>query len=342
MTAVRARAIRQIKRNRNRLILFAASVLVALVLCEIIVRVGDLDWRLIHHLLSYQKADRGSHEMVPDPNLFFRLKPGTTAYPMYTVHINKLRFRGPERTAVKPDGVFRIIVFGGSNVYGLGLEDHQTWPAQLERALNEKDDPRTFEVWNGGACAYVPSQMVVVAKEAVINYDPDLTVFALSNSGPPSFMDEDEPTYPYFFEVKPSLWQDLFRPDCTWPGIGPYRMKLWAIKHIRLYRLIVAGLTAQDKKCTWLENPNDSSKEMTREFLTWAKNKAGVLVFLYPGCLSHMHDYRPFYEGLDVPLMELSAKGLADEFADIHPSPQVTKWYGEEMADWLSQSGLLD
>ncbi|MEZ4269748.1 MAG: hypothetical protein R3F39_25605, partial [Myxococcota bacterium] len=53
------------------------------------------------------------------------------AEPAYTAHINALGLRGPERDPARP----AILVVGDSFVHGSAVEDDQTIPAHLERAL---------------------------------------------------------------------------------------------------------------------------------------------------------------------------------------------------------------
>src|SRR6202043_2312756 len=55
----------------------------------------------------------------------------------YDVTNNSLGFRSPERTFAKPPGVRRVITLGGSTTWD-GPTNDQTWPAILERELNQE------------------------------------------------------------------------------------------------------------------------------------------------------------------------------------------------------------
>ncbi len=135
-----------LKHHRRRLYLLLGSILFALFIAEGIIRVGSFDWRLIQRMLMYQRADLTSYEAVADPEFVYRLKPGGSVYDLHSVYVNAFRYRDPERTKSKPPGVFRIIATGGSNVYGLGLNNHETWPARLETELNQTQ-PGCMEWW---------------------------------------------------------------------------------------------------------------------------------------------------------------------------------------------------
>lgn len=327
--------------NKGRLLLLLGAVVFALILSEAIVITLDLDWNMIGRLLMYQNADRGSHEAVLDLGLLYRLKHGITDYPKYRVTINSHRFRGPERSSQKPDDTIRILCFGGSNIYGLGYEDHESWPARLELELNENYESH-FEVWNGGACAYVASQMAIVAKEGVEQFDPDLVLFGLSNGGARPFMSE-APIEP-FFRKFPSLWKEVFTEKCTTPAsLFGYDETLFFMRFSALARLIVSSIVAQKRECSWsnLQEHEKKNIEATKRFLIWAKERVPVVIFLYPGCRLRAGDYTPYYRNTDAPVLELDADGMAAEYLDVHPPPSVTPWYAKKIAVWLEANSFL-
>lgn len=332
---------RFLNKNRNRLLLLFGAVLFALLLSEAIVITFDLDWNMIGRLLMYQQADRGSHEAVDDPRLLYRLKPGITEYPMYRVTINKQRFRGTQRSVDKPDGTFRILCYGGSNVYGLGYQNFESWPAQLEQELNNKYNGN-FEVWNGGACAYVASQMAIVAKEGVEKYDPDMVLFGLSNGGGRPFMSE-APIEPYFKKY-PALWKEVFTENCMEEAISPgYDTTIFLMRFSALARLFVSSLVAQKEECSWskLQQHEKKNIEATKQFFNWAKERVPVIVFLYPGCQLRMGDYTPYFRDTDAAILILKAKGMPAEYFDVHPPPTVTLWYARKIAAWLKDNSFL-
>jgi len=95
-----------------------------------------------------------------------------------TVNINKWGYRGPEFTFEKPKRVFRIILFGGSFVWGTGaLRDDETIAGQLEKLLRKNYTGKKFEVINGGETAYVLTQERILFIEESIFFSPDLVIF---------------------------------------------------------------------------------------------------------------------------------------------------------------------
>ena len=101
----------------------------------------------------------------------------------YTVHNNSLGFRGPERAAEKPAETFRIIILGSTQTFGIGLPDDQTYPAVLEKILNDGKLKTKVEVWNGGR----PGATAIVGLaqlEQVFKYKPDLLILDYGSLDP--------------------------------------------------------------------------------------------------------------------------------------------------------------
>ncbi len=93
---------------------------------------------------------------VPDDLLFWRLKPGLFHAPLVTaiaepptyfsVSTNKEGLRNP---ALQAKGErFRILAVGDSTTFGLGVNDDETWPAQLQDRLDAR--AARIEVLNAG------------------------------------------------------------------------------------------------------------------------------------------------------------------------------------------------
>ena len=319
------------------------AVLVGLLLSEGVVRVTDADWRVCRKTLYYEGADLGSLRPDPDPVLRYRLTPGSNAYfipqgPRYEITVNSLGARGPERSADRPAGVYRIVCVGGSNVYGLGVNDDQTWPAQLERRLGETR-PGRVEVWNYGAPAYVGCQMARIADEAVDRLRPDLVVIGLTNVGRAPFL-LNAPVAPYFAR-DPSLWlynlpPRFYRDRPPWvravlPGV---------LAHVRLARLLAFGATAWlVKDSTAWDNAEVEPENVRciRDFATRRRGTTAIAFFVGPASPASLSNYT---RGLGLPVFRLTASGLPPEYSHIHPSPAVGAWYAEKIADWLAREGL--
>jgi lysophospholipase L1-like esterase len=87
----------------------------------------------------------------------------------FIAHHNSLGFRGPEIGPKQP-GRIRVLALGDSMTYGLGVNDDETFEAQLE-AL----DPR-FEVLNSGVPGYSTVEELLLLREVGLDLDPDLVL----------------------------------------------------------------------------------------------------------------------------------------------------------------------
>ena len=158
--------------------------------------------------------------------------PGRADQTSYTIHINSLGFRGPEYSKEKAKGVYRIIALGSYHVFGHGVNDNESYPAQLEKRLNELDPKNKYEVWNGGRHAGTAIIALARMKFEILNYNPDLLIL----------------DYGY---VDPLVWSDNFMisalrlPD----GRTMAMVKSWLLPVIpllsrsRLYTAILERIT---------------------------------------------------------------------------------------------------
>lgn len=104
---------------------------------------------------------------------------------------NKLRWFNPQRfSQIKPPGVKRVFVLGGSTTYGHPYDDAVSFPAWLRELLVEADAEQTWEVINCGGISYASYREAVLMQE-LVKYEPD--VFILY-SGPNEFLEAR--TYP--------------------------------------------------------------------------------------------------------------------------------------------------
>ena len=176
-TATGARIPRWARRTLQAL----AGVVVALAISECAFRVRDHG--AFPHLNIY----------VADPKLGVRLRPGATervAYngnPVTDVRINQAGFRGAEWPDVAHDSV---LVVGDSQVFGLGVQENETFSARLEVALQASGEKT--RVLNGGVPTYGPMEYAAVvegqlaARQArtvvyVVNFSNDLFEAARPN-----------------------------------------------------------------------------------------------------------------------------------------------------------------
>lgn len=94
------------------------------------------------------------------------------------LRFNDVGFRGPTRPRTKPAGVKRIAILGDSMVASLAVDEAQTMVCLLERQLNESATDVRWEVLNFGVNGASPGQELVLYRELVREFQPDLVLCA--------------------------------------------------------------------------------------------------------------------------------------------------------------------
>lgn len=116
---------------------------------------------------AFSSRDKGAFPhlnlYMPDPELGVRLIPGEKMLlsfggnPVTTVRINKAGFRGEELPEPGPN---EVVVVGDSQVFGLGVEENETFSARLQALL-----PNGARVINAGVPTYGPPEYDKVLAE---------------------------------------------------------------------------------------------------------------------------------------------------------------------------------
>ena len=122
----------------------------------------------------YTDIDPQKVRLAPHPYLGYFNTPGYRKGPKSH---NALGFRNDELTIEKPDGVFRVVVQGGSTVYTELVEDNKKeFCAQLERVLADDFGYRDVQVINAGVPGYTSYESLIDLALRVLDLDPDLLV----------------------------------------------------------------------------------------------------------------------------------------------------------------------
>ncbi|MCZ7584891.1 MAG: hypothetical protein M5R36_17020 [Deltaproteobacteria bacterium] len=221
-----------------RLFVVVAAASITILASDAAVRIAKPDVPPLKGFLYRQFTDRQSHRYDPNPEILFPPQPGRAKYQAHTVTINEHGARGPSRPAAKPSGTFRIMVLGGSNVYGAFLNDDKTWPAQLEARLDEIAG-RPVEVWNFGTSAYVGAQMAALGREATQKLDPDVVIVALSNSGPKAIFEELRVSDADFLAKHRWIWPAMRRAEDPYVArVAGSALKETLLEKSALYRYL--------------------------------------------------------------------------------------------------------
>ncbi len=363
---------------RNKLCLFGISVAVCVVFIDVAVLSFGLDVASVKKKIYMVEAGaqylegRELYRDSKDSNLLYELIPNSKAqYQRRHPHdvdrsiidfsINRLGFRSnssAEPTAQKPDGVFRIIALGGSNTFGFAVSDSQTWPAQLERVLNEKL-PGRFEVWNAGLNAYNMTQKVVYARRLIKEYEPDLLLFQQRNTGRRAFFYKAR--HQPFFRANKELWCE--NVPLIWFDSDPAAwFHCLLVRNWALYRLCVSEYNNYLVDSMMTEfvptqtEPALFEDIFNRYFSPFADRLSSKLFFDFifecqqtdslgaAMIVTQIEEQDRFFVA-DLPLFFLETEVRKDSkpsyYYEIHPPSQVYEWYGEKIADWLIKEGLV-
>lgn len=322
---------------------------IMMVLCgEIFARVTECDIRLLKPLLYYQRADLRVHQPSDNIDVHYGMKPGLTKAERTNIYINKFGFRDKDRTKEKPEGVFRIICFGGSNTYGACVDDHETYPRVLEDTLNKRYGNR-FEVWNMGDCAQVLAQKIALAKVAMKEYAPDLLLFQHFNGGRRGF--DYGHDYKKFFRANKALyWENLtFMP--WWNNSIAKNI----FCHSALYRTVIVFLNRfigiphnnpifdipqRDRFVG--NNPIFMEEDLFFEFYEEYHNQIPILVMLR----AERDSEEVFRSRMEEDVIYLfdekyRVPNMTPRHFDIHPFADGYVWYGDVLMRELEERGYL-
>lgn len=363
--------------SRTGLLIFGA--ILALLAAEMILRAGDIDLRLMRKAFYYQCSYLPLHRTSADPQRLYELIPGVTVpdLPAAThpqeqkyqgkigVRVNALGFRGRDFPAAKKRGVFRIVIFGGSNTFGSSVSEEDTYPAQLQKIFDEQC-PGKVEVWNAGTVAYVMSQNVAYAETVSRKYDPDLLILQDTNRGRRSFRyDTKFEEFKRLFRENPELYIENIPP--LWnQDIPPgkrlryfivstasrihhrlvmisafYRslcISLYTSMNVFTYNIPIAPVTERYRDF-WSYNGQIISNREFNLFTENHKNKKVLLFFLNE--FARRVGLDGFWIRENVSEFVLSGKDRPPEYRDVHPPSYVYTWYAEELYNFLVEKGYV-
>ena len=116
---------------------------------------------------SVARADSLPLQQIRDPEILYRLVPGSSGYYNGTeVTVNSLGLRDREFAIPKPQGAGRILVLGDSMVFGVGLPPEEMLSAQLSRVMRPDD------AINAGVFGYNLAQEISLLRDIGIAYQP--------------------------------------------------------------------------------------------------------------------------------------------------------------------------
>jgi lysophospholipase L1-like esterase len=186
------------------------------------------------------------HELRLDRPWLFGLRPGFRGEiretPGIAYEINADGFRGRAVAPAPAPGTFRIVVLGASTTFGFGVNEGETWPARLERILNERGGPRV-EVLNLAVNGYNPYNEAALLADRGLAYQPDLVLveFGVAAIMDPSLLFDAQT------RMHPALIPDAAMPDPSMRQATPrYAALLRPCQALRTCALLVDALGLGD------------------------------------------------------------------------------------------------
>jgi lysophospholipase L1-like esterase len=154
----------------GRVALALLSVVVALGLCEIAVRMSPL--------APSRENLRNLHELRTDKPWLFGMKPGASVIgpggARYTVNADGFRDRVYARP--KPPGTYRVMILGHSVGFGWAVDMEQTYPKLLEDDVQGLGGAPRIEVMNASVCAYNAYNEAALFADVGPAFEPDLVI----------------------------------------------------------------------------------------------------------------------------------------------------------------------
>ncbi len=151
-----------------------SSILVTLIIMEVGIRLTGL-WVKD----SYDNRDYFAETGIP--GVPYRLKPNIHAkWAKTNIIANSEGIRARREYDDKKKGVFRILAIGDSITFGMGVDQDDAYPRQLEKLLNRYTNTAIeYEVINGGMSGFNASDEAHFMAYLSEKYRPDLIIWML-------------------------------------------------------------------------------------------------------------------------------------------------------------------
>lgn len=167
------------KRVFNWFFLLTASLIIALIIGEIALRIWDkangVTPPYTHNLPECLAVPSGyfNYDLERNVSVVYDSKDPRR------FSLNEFGFRAPNYDPIKPEGVKRIFCVGGSSTFDPYVSDEQTWCHLLGRKLSEATGD-SVESINAGRYGYTTSEIMGLVYHRILRHDPDIIVLYAS------------------------------------------------------------------------------------------------------------------------------------------------------------------
>jgi lysophospholipase L1-like esterase len=264
--------------------------------------------RVFGKIVPHQQMD-GYRKYWPDPKKDIYVLSDDGGFERDFTRINANGFRDREVPEEKPAGVIRVICLGESSTFGAFNRDHDTYPRNLERLLNDSTTGPRYEVFNFGVSEATTEELRHMIEAEVLPLQPDVVTFygghndvrnfLVGNEGVP-LPEQSETASPARQRNSLFLGLDLFRyvqnlsrpPDPTrgqaYETIGPrYRENVEFIADALSEHDIEFFFVTQKVKAAAPEFAGDDYSDYFAEVLRRYETGALGNVFSQPADFSH-------------------------------------------------------
>lgn len=165
------------------------------------------------------------------------------------VRINSLNLRCErELPARKLDGELRILCLGDSCTFGIGVDQDQTYPAQLENLLRKTQGKSSYRVYNGGCSAYTSFNVLRFLETRGPKIKPDLVIIAVgyNDNSLKGMADKDTD---YRKGPLPGLRSILFKSNLYWVLLNLFGMARGDTETVRVHRVSPEDYAANLYEC---------------------------------------------------------------------------------------------
>jgi hypothetical protein len=180
---------------------------------------------------------------LPDRELGVRLEPGASMRlgfqdnPVTEMHVNSAGYRGAELGEARDD---EILVVGDSQVFGLGVNDGETFSAKLAERTNRP-------VVNGGVPTYGPLEYTAVVREMLERRRPKTIVYVLNMAN--DWFEYDRPN-----RVRHAVWDGwAVRAETAPETITEFPGRKWLFRSSHLVYAI--------RQLWWQSRPDPGADE---------------------------------------------------------------------------------
>lgn len=161
----------------KRLLWIGLSILIGIFTAELIIHLY-VESKGVEKYLYYETEDGFFWELKPKQDLIRSGPNILTPSPSYSIKINQAGLRGEELSS---ENKRRILCLGDSDTFGQGVNNDETYPANLQKLLNGKEK-NSFEIINAGVGGWSTAQELIFLKRRLKELSPEILVIQLNGN----------------------------------------------------------------------------------------------------------------------------------------------------------------